>query len=229
MVDFKQIYKTQADAYDRMVRYEDYQKNINRVLSETLPKPGQQMVELGAGTGRLSRILAPEAAHFIACDVSYPMLKIAKASVEGSHCTFLVADNRHMPIRKHSADVAVAGWSLGHSVGWYPQKWQDEIGQALQEMQRILKPGGTIIIFETMGTGVQSPAPPTEGLAHFYQWLKNDHHFNTTIISTDYYFPSAEVAEQSIRFFFGDTLADHIRREKINIVPEYTGLWWKRV
>ena len=54
------------------------------------------------------------------------------------------------------------------------------------------------------------------------------HGFNATWIRTDYEFASVPEAEELTRFFFGDALADRIEREQLLILPECTGLWWKR-
>jgi len=101
--------------------------------------------------------------------------------------------------------------------------------KALAEMFRVLRPGGTAIILETMGTGQAEPFPPTEGLAAFYRWLQNEHGFQTTSIRTDYQFESPAEGQALLRFFFGDELADRIVEEQLTILPECTGVWWKRM
>ena len=229
MTHFKNIYATQAAAYDRMVSFEDYQKNINRFLLDELVPKDQIIVDLGAGTGRLSRILAPIAKKLIACDISPHMLAFAKTTIDHAHCDFIVADNRYLPLASNSVDVVTEGWSIGHSVGWYPHTWETEITKALEEIKRILVPNGLMIIFETMGTGSHKPKPPTEGLSLFYTWLENEHGFEKVVLQTDYQFPSVEIADQSTRFFFGDELADNIKSNQLTILPEWTGVWWKRV
>jgi ubiquinone/menaquinone biosynthesis C-methylase UbiE len=126
-----------------------------------------------------------------------------------------------------SADFAIEGWSFAHATGWYPERWQAEISKAIEEMFRVLKPGGTAVIIETMGTGSEAPAPPNERLAAYYYWLENDLGFLYTWIRTDYKFDSVTQADELTRFFFGDELADRIVREGLIILPECTGIWWK--
>jgi ubiquinone/menaquinone biosynthesis C-methylase UbiE len=228
---FKEIYANKAEAYERMVSYEDYQGNIPRALADILPLSGIDVVELGAGTGRLTLMLAPVVGSIQAFDSAAHMLDVATAKMDAiglSNWKTAVADNRSLPVEAGSADLAVAGWSLAHSVGWYPESWQDEIQAALDEMTRVLRPGGTIVLFETLGTGFETPTPPTEGLAEFYRWLEHERGFTRRWIRTDYQFESAQQAAALTRFFFGDDLAETIIEKDWAILPECTGIWYRR-
>jgi ubiquinone/menaquinone biosynthesis C-methylase UbiE len=243
MTDFKQIYANQAAKYEQMVAREDYEGNILPALLGIRPFTNQTIViELGAGTGRLTQLLAPHVSRITAMDISPHMLSVAREKLDlagFSHTkatkerkparsvSLAAADNRQLPIASQTADVALVGWSLGHFVGWYPTDWRDQIGQALTEMQRVLRPGGTSILLETLGTGRETPQPPHEGLAAYYKWLENEHGFSAAWIRTDYRFASVDEADALTRFFFGDELAGRIHREKLTILPECTGIWWR--
>ncbi len=91
-------------------------------------------------------------------------------------------------------------------------------------MGRAAKPGGTLIIMETMGTGVQQPAPPNPALAD-YAWLENEHGFTRQVIATDYDFGSVDRAAELCGFFFGAELAARVRANGSSRVPEFTGIW----
>ena len=163
VTDFKQIYATQAANYDALVSREDYQGNLWAALRHIRDFSGLRVVDVGAGTGRITRLLAPHADWITAVDISLHMLQQANLQ------TAVVADACHLPLKNSAVDVAIAGWALGHSVGWYPQSWQPVIGQAIESMQRILRPGGTLILLETMGTGTETAVAPqcrSGGLLH---------------------------------------------------------------
>jgi len=53
-------------------------------------------------------------------------------------------------------------------------------------MVRVVKPGGSIIIIETLGTGFTEPAPP-EILKPYYEYLAS-RWFTLVSIRTDYLF-----------------------------------------
>lgn len=228
MTDFQHIYAHQADQYDRLVAREDYQGQILAALQRIRPLAGLDVVEFGAGTGRLTRLLAPLVRSIQAFDASAAMLQIAAQTLEDvgrGNWTVGVADNRRLPVEDAVADLAIAGWSFGHTVGWFPDTWREEIGQMLAEMRRVLRPGGTAVILETLGTGRETPQPPHAGLAAYYQWLEGEQGFAATWIRTDYQFASLAEADELTRFFFGADLADRIAHGSLTIVPECTGLW----
>lgn len=238
MTDFKRIYNTRAADYDRMISREDYEGNVLKVLEGILPRRfgggepiiHQHIIDIGSGTGRLARLTAPVANQITALDISPHMLVLAKENLaQHPHCTFAAGDNRMLPLKSACANVVMAGWSLGHSVGWYPDTWRVEIGRVLAEMKRLLLPGGRLIVFETLGTGSENPNPPNPGLAAFYDWLENERGFESQWIRTDYQFESAEEAARLTRFFFGDELADRVLAQNLAILPECTGVWWLSV
>ncbi|MEM9490080.1 MAG: class I SAM-dependent methyltransferase, partial [Myxococcota bacterium] len=66
-------------------------------------------------------------------------------------------------------------------------------------------------------------------LAGYYARLEQRHGFERTTLRTDYAFASPEKAAESCRFFFGDDLATLILDNRWSRVPEWTGLWSKRV
>ncbi len=226
MPDYQAIYQSQAAQYDLMVSREDHEGNLLTALQAICPLGGLDVVELGAGTGRLTAQLAPLARLIRSFDISEHMLGVLHEKLPG--VTAVAADNRALPLADHVADVAISGWSIAHSVGWYPETWRAETGRAIAEMQRVLRPGGTAIILETLGTGNETPAPPTEGLAQFYRMLENEYGFTATALRTDYRFESPAEGQALLRFFFGDALADRIVAEQLTILPECTGIWWRK-
>jgi ubiquinone/menaquinone biosynthesis C-methylase UbiE len=226
--DYKDIYDSQAVQYDLLVAREDYQQNIMRALNQIASLEGSEIVELGAGTGRLTSMLAPVAKSIQAFDASAHMLDVAIAKLRQSglhNWRAEVADHRKLPGAGGLADIVIAGWSICYTVVWHPESWQTELATALAEMRRVARPGGTIIILETLGTGYETPHPP-DSLAEYYAALAAEG-FASTWMRTDYRFASPAEAEMLTRFFFGDTLAERMAAEQLVILPECTGIWWR--
>ncbi len=227
---FKQIYASRAAHYDALVSCEDYQGNLAKTLQEIHSFDGQKIIDVGAGTGRVTRLLAPYAQCITAVDISLHMLQQActqLSSTKFDNWETAVADARYLPFKQQTFDIALAGWALGHSVGWYPQTWQTEIEYAINGMLRLLRSDGLLVLIETMGTGTQTAGPPKPGLAAYYAWLENDLGFAHVTIPTDYRFTSVKQAIDLTQFFFGDALAAKIQQEQLTILPEFTGIWWR--
>jgi hypothetical protein len=68
-------------------------------------------------------------------------------------------------------------------------------------MQRTLRPGGTLVILATLGTGSTEPRAPSAEFAAYYELLENSG-FRREELRTDYRFPSLPAALASIECFF---------------------------
>jgi ubiquinone/menaquinone biosynthesis C-methylase UbiE len=228
MPDYHEIYDQQAEQYELLVSREDYQHNIARALNQVIPFAGLTVVEFGAGTGRLTCMLAPVVKFIYAFDHSPNMLGVAATKLQKSglqNWGIATSDHRHIPVVDGVADVAIAGWSICYLVVDYPKSWREELARGLGEMRRVIRPGGKVILLETLGTGCEYPQPPV-GLRPYYEYLEVSG-FKRSWLRTDYLFPDRAEAESSIRFFFGETMIEKIRQdEKGVILPECTGFWW---
>jgi ubiquinone/menaquinone biosynthesis C-methylase UbiE len=228
--DYKEIYASRADDYERLITYEDYQANLLPALNRIRPLVGLDALELGAGTGRLTRLVAPVARSIRAFDASSHMLHVAQVMLKRSglrNWHIAAADHRRLPVRSHSADVTLAGWTLAHLFTWNEPAWREEAGKVFTELRRVLRPNGTAIILETLGTGYETPHPP-ENLTPYYSFLEQAG-FSSTWVRTDYQFESLGQAEVLVHFFFGPELAKQVISRNWVILPECTGIWWLNV
>jgi ubiquinone/menaquinone biosynthesis C-methylase UbiE len=233
MPDQFTIYRQHADQYEALVSYEDYQQHLYPALAAIRSFEQADVVEWGAGTGRVSELIAPHARSLMACDLNDHMLKAARtrlARYGGLAWQTVVAEHRHMPLPDRCADVALAGWTFGYFTSkYYTESWRQTIGQAIAQMQRVLRPGGTLIIIETLGTGSAEPQPPHEALAAYYRLLEDEMGFQSTWVRTDFQFDSLDRAATLTGFFFGEAWADEVRRNNWVILPECTGIWWRHL
>jgi len=230
----KEVYQAHADQYERLIRREDYQNNILSAIEDYCPLDGLDVVELGAGTGRLTRLLAPRVRSIKAFDASAHMLEVAEKSLREMVLTNWqtgMADHRQVPLADKSADLVISGWSFCYLAVWGGADWQSALQDGLNEIQRILRPGGMVIIIESLGTRTEKPHPP-EHLGAYFDWLAeapfgDDTGFERGWTRSDYRFESIEEAVELSTFFFGEEMGQQVREKNWVILPECTGVWWK--
>lgn len=231
MPDNKTVYSHYADEYEALIAREDYQGNILRTLEQIIPDlKTRSVLDLGAGTGRLARLLAPRVKFVRAFDESDEMLRVCRdrlAETGLTNCSVDVADHRHLPVDDACATLAVSGWSVSYLAVWGAESWREKLSEWMEEMKRVLTANSLIVLFETLGTGQESPVRVPH-LANFYPWL-DENGFENTSIRTDYKFESLEEAEHLARFFFGDEMGDTVLKNNWVILPECTGVWWMNI
>ena len=231
MDHFIRIYTAQADAYHQFIAAEDVEQNLLPGMQNIAGFDGVRVLDLGTGTGRIPLLLHGLAGQITGLDLYRDMLRVHQhqRAQSAGNWVLVAGDMRVLPFPDASYDVVVAGWAIGHFTGWFPDTWQTEIGRVLDEMHRVVQQGGALIILETLSTGSLPPAPPSPGLAAYYTWLENEWGFTRQEIQTDYQFASVEEAIALTEFFFGPELSSAIRKNNWARLPEWTGLWGKRV
>jgi SAM-dependent methyltransferase len=100
--------------------------------------PGMTVLELGCGTGTFTRELARSGANIIAIDVSPELLEIARANYSAPNVQFQT-ENAYALSYPDAAFDSVVGSSVLHHL---------EVEEALRNIYRVLKPGGTIFFTE---------------------------------------------------------------------------------
>ncbi|MEK7764941.1 MAG: methyltransferase domain-containing protein, partial [bacterium] len=95
------------------------------------------MLELGAGTGLLTRALAKMSAEVVASDLALGMLRFGRER-NGLELA-VVADAERLPFRDASFDVVVAKNALSYCV---------HKDRALAEARRVLVPGGRLLLID---------------------------------------------------------------------------------
>jgi ubiquinone/menaquinone biosynthesis C-methylase UbiE len=108
-----------------------------QMLSSHL-RPGMTILEIGCGTGYFTRELTRRGADIVAIDVSPDLLEIAKAKYSAPNVRYEIQNAYALTYADAMFD-SVVGSSILHHL---------EIEEALREIYRVLKPGGTIYFTE---------------------------------------------------------------------------------
>lgn len=129
-----------AKSYDNFYQ-EEAGKAIDEIerklLLEHLSKiPYRDMLELGCGTGHWTGFFCEHGFRVTAVDESESMLKIAEEK-NPDNCRFLKADATKLPFSKNSFSVITSVTMI---------EFVENVSGVLDEIARILKPGGSIIL-----------------------------------------------------------------------------------
>ena len=129
--------KRNARAYERFIKVTpsgDEQFWEDAIVNTSINK-NAVILDLGTGTGFLARIILKNGFNVLGLDLSKNMLAVAKKKAPE---TFLVrGDAENIPLKDSSVDLIVSRWVL-----WtLPHPWE-----ALEEIVRVLKPDGRVIL-----------------------------------------------------------------------------------
>src|SRR3990172_1221203 len=131
-----------AHRYDLMNRLMTAGQDVEwrkQVISQARLRPNSRLLDLGAGTGDLSReaLAQQPGTKVIAADFTLEMMRVGNRN--GS-LPWSGADALNLPFGDRTFDAIVSGF-LMRNVG--------DVQQALKEQYRTLKPGGRIVILDT--------------------------------------------------------------------------------
>lgn len=152
-----EMVETVANVLEMRAAMPSMQKMVESYLSEIEFPPDSIVLEVGCGTGAVSRILArlPGVAAVTGVDPSPILLDKAQELSKGiENLTYLEADGRSLPQENESMNVVVFHTLLTHVPG--PE-------QLLKEAYRVLRKGGQLGICDgdfataTLGTGDYDP------------------------------------------------------------------------
>lgn len=226
----ERMYEERAAEYDALIGAEDADGTLRHKLLELVELKDKRVADIGAGTGRLARWVAPLASHVHLVDRAEPMLDVARVHLEreghGAKVDIHAADARKLPLKDDCADIALAGWVFGHFRHWMPEGWQAEVDTAIAEMQRVVVGGAPLVIIETLGTGHETPRQHT-GLDEYFAHLESIG-FSREWVRTDYAFADVDAACETMGAFFGEALVEKIRANQWSRVPECTAIFLRK-
>ncbi len=222
-----QIYDNHAKEYDELVAHEDYQGNLKTTLHELADFSNCEVIEFGSGTGRLTRLFAEKAKSVRCYDRSPHMMGAAKRRLAEfvDKVSYEVFDHWHADTLQEPADIVIEGWAFGHTAFDHHAELPRAVDQLVTSSRRLVRPGGTLLFIESLGTNTDEPAAPGEVLSEFYRLLEETHGFQRHVVPTPYRFDSLPEAERIMGFFFGQPMAETVRARGQLIVPEFSGIW----
>ena len=201
-------YEAEPELFEAFCRAEDPDGRVSTRLLELMELGGQTLLDLGCGTGRLGRVLAPRTHLYVGMDASLPLLRRAhRHEVPGA--ALAQARGEALPIRDRSMDTILAAWVLVT----LPLQRSATI---LAEMQRVLRPsrGGIWLVESLEGTEFQRLRGEREALeARRARHLVESEGFRVVArVRTHLAFNSEREAEQVLGHLCGEAVRQRLHR-----------------
>jgi demethylmenaquinone methyltransferase/2-methoxy-6-polyprenyl-1,4-benzoquinol methylase len=145
----REVFDSVADNYDLM--NDLMSLGIHRLwkrhaISMAGIRPGHSILDLAGGTGDLTRLMAPQTGptgHVVLSDINAAMLDNGRSNLLdrgiSGNVTFAQADAERLPFPASSFDVVTIAFGLRNVT---------DKQQALNEMHRVLRPGGRLVVLE---------------------------------------------------------------------------------
>ncbi|MEY3275835.1 MAG: ubiquinone/menaquinone biosynthesis C-methyltransferase UbiE [Verrucomicrobiota bacterium] len=110
-----------------------------RLVAAAAPRSGDVALDLCCGTGDVAFALAARGAIVTGIDFSPAMLAVARRRPGRPPVTFLQGDAMALPVADASVDVVTVAYGLRNVA---------DVGRALLEWRRVLRPGGRLVVLE---------------------------------------------------------------------------------
>ncbi len=190
------LYWNEPELYDRLTEGEP----LHPDLLAWLPLDGASVVDVGAGTGRLTLLCAARAARVYAIEPATPMRALLQQKINGrrlENVEVAAGFSDVLPLPNASVDLAVSASAFGAD----PRRG----GEAgLAELLRVVRPGGHIAILW--------PDDPQWFIARGFRYQVGEGALEVRFRDLDTAFACAEI-------FYSDVVVSHLQQSHRPIVP----------
>lgn len=122
-------------------------RDLQRLAERLSALPQASVLDMGCGAGHASFAAAHQVKQVVAYDLSAQMLDVVAQAAKEKGLDNIATRQGYaesLPFEDGSFDVVISRYSAHH--------WHD-VGRALREVNRVLKPGGVVIVMDVMSPG----------------------------------------------------------------------------
>jgi demethylmenaquinone methyltransferase/2-methoxy-6-polyprenyl-1,4-benzoquinol methylase len=135
----RRLFSTIADRYDLitvLLSYGQDRRWKERLVNLASVQRGMHALDLACGTGDITFQLGARGARAIGLDITPRMVELAAHKSSGRSARFLVGDMMALPFEAARFDLVTTGYGIRNV---------PVLRQAIGEIHRVLKPGGTFL------------------------------------------------------------------------------------
>ncbi len=232
----KNVYELNPHTFNNFCSKEDYAGNLIKEIS-AFDFNDKTVLDMGAGTGRFTKMVANAAKHVTCSDCSPKMIEYLKESLQDkgyyNKLSFIQCDHLALPaLSKEKYDYIIAGYSIGAYFTdklLTPEQKINLFKEIIRALKSMLNSNGKIIIIESLGIAENGRTSQLfefdHGLKLYYDLLKK-YGFNIKEINTAFRFNTEDEAKKVIWSFWGaegiSKIENHYGKWYVN---EMSGIW----
>jgi ubiquinone/menaquinone biosynthesis C-methylase UbiE len=165
----------------------DRDNKVIKYLNELLPDG--IILDVGAGNGYTAEKLTHDNRNVIAMEPDEKMIDLTKNLIWSNGVA------QSIPFHSNTFDAMYSTWAFFFD-------GITDIDEGLNEIERVVKDGGSIIIVDNYGEDEFCSFSPHDISSKVSDWVKRG--FDYHIINTEFIFDSVEEAKKLLTFYFGE-------------------------
>lgn len=199
--DYYEIFSVAEDGENKVANY------LKGICEDKI------VLDAGCGTGKFLNILEETSKKYIGIGLSEKQLEKAKSKSKKTTSEFICSNLSDINLESNKVDLIVCSWVLGTIIDL------EERNKCINELKRLLKPNGTIILIENDENSefeeIRNRTKDSR-TRDYNNWILSNCFTIDKKIDTYFDFKTYEDAKKSFEVIYGREISSKIKNNRIN-------------